>query len=1158
MFQYVRQTENRWLGKTYVLRLTDGHDAYAMDISNLTSEQNADLQERYYHQLAIHHESVVKSDGILKLDESQKSNFPANIGHLFFVELIDPSRKNRTRGKIPNSLFFKLLYFKKLVSIFRELFSQDISHGDMFEGCLELFQSEDSIPHISISGFGRNSGDIVQADHIIGQNTFSIKHKLQRAYERDIHFLSQYFLKIFHMEPNVGTTSFESDIVHFCNSLQQHQFTIFEFDDQIQNLLQKYKDQVTRDKEQGKNSTTITASNSNDSETSPKHVSLTNETYKEKTPDKVPKPRVRKSQIFSSRKAKIESQFTIDKQKFTRTFTPKEPSTRSDNGKKHVLLKRRSNSFASKQAMQFVKKLQDIPSRTTAIQNEENTNKEFEDVLNNDMFSSTIPEDFFTKEPKETVEKIDVEKIDVEKIDVEKIVPNRTNSDDIYSQTIPFEELQSSPSISFRENNTYTSSSNQTEVPKDQFFVEQEILEETSSHRDNSHRDNIEFVSSQKTSQQDVPFQPYQKSNEEIMSEQSELDEEQPHPKKQGLSTEKRYTSGNTNLASDFFFSSIMDKLQQKESRPPFTQSTLDPKKFREKQDVTTEKQEEFVATNLFFQDDVQNMTIEDIPFLPPSETSVPKNISDIHSIEGLTPQQDMSVNTTNTDPFSSVANSFLTKNEDPTVVPESHFFEKEHKPEKEQKKSLSNPFFSSNDNPFLSTPPQSSKEQLIEKPGVFEGFTNSENIPTFLDSDTSQQNISEESFFSKNDSDSRISKKDVSTDNFNPPAQNFLQQMPGSQENVGKEIPSTSSTEDPFGFFQTDKPSKKLSDAKTQLEKNEPKLNAVQNIKLEEKPKQIVTPKTTVPKESAPSSNSNRNDLWFQEQKHNAYLQGMNVNSFGTYSMEDETMEISSSSSHKKIAIGVGIAILVLLYFFVFSSTEEPPIVENSIPEKTDVTEVEEAKNDIPSTEIPSPENIIEEPEKSEDSEKQEIKDNQDPKQETSTAQPPEKKKEKKVKKSSSRSSSSSYKKDQERKARREREKRKQREQEEREQQEREQQEREQQEREQQEREQQEEATSSSVGKDNPWLQESDEEETKEDNLGPVGNVRRKGDKVKILLKNGSSEVGIGSVAVGAYEVLVKFSGSKNYKNVGSLTVQEGGSYKITCNNMSRYCVIK
>ena len=115
MFQYVRQTENRWLGKTYVLRLTDGHDAYAMDISNLTSEQNADLQERYYHQLAIHHESVVKSDGILKLDESQKSNFPSNIGPLFFVELIDPSRKNKTRVKIPNSLFFKLLYFKKLV-----------------------------------------------------------------------------------------------------------------------------------------------------------------------------------------------------------------------------------------------------------------------------------------------------------------------------------------------------------------------------------------------------------------------------------------------------------------------------------------------------------------------------------------------------------------------------------------------------------------------------------------------------------------------------------------------------------------------------------------------------------------------------------------------------------------------------------------------------------------------------------------------------------------------------------------------------------------------------------------------------------------------------------------------------------------------------------
>ena len=47
MFQYVRQAENRWLGKTYILRL-NGNDAYAMDISGLTPEQSADLQGRFF------------------------------------------------------------------------------------------------------------------------------------------------------------------------------------------------------------------------------------------------------------------------------------------------------------------------------------------------------------------------------------------------------------------------------------------------------------------------------------------------------------------------------------------------------------------------------------------------------------------------------------------------------------------------------------------------------------------------------------------------------------------------------------------------------------------------------------------------------------------------------------------------------------------------------------------------------------------------------------------------------------------------------------------------------------------------------------------------------------------------------------------------------
>ena len=127
MFQYVRQAENRWLGKTYILRLNDGNDAYAMDISDLTPEQSADLEERYYNQLTIDHESVVKSNGILELDASQKTQFPANIGNVFFVELINTSIKQKKRIDIPPSILQRLQYFKKLVSIFRDLFLQVLS-----------------------------------------------------------------------------------------------------------------------------------------------------------------------------------------------------------------------------------------------------------------------------------------------------------------------------------------------------------------------------------------------------------------------------------------------------------------------------------------------------------------------------------------------------------------------------------------------------------------------------------------------------------------------------------------------------------------------------------------------------------------------------------------------------------------------------------------------------------------------------------------------------------------------------------------------------------------------------------------------------------------------------------------------------------------------
>ena len=137
MFQYVRQAENRWLGKTYILRLNDGNNAYAMDISDLTPEQSADLEERYYNQLTIDHESVVKSNGILELEASQKTQFPTNVGNVFFVELINTSIKHKKCIDIPSSILQRLQYSKKLVSIFRDLCLLEISHGDMLEECIE-------------------------------------------------------------------------------------------------------------------------------------------------------------------------------------------------------------------------------------------------------------------------------------------------------------------------------------------------------------------------------------------------------------------------------------------------------------------------------------------------------------------------------------------------------------------------------------------------------------------------------------------------------------------------------------------------------------------------------------------------------------------------------------------------------------------------------------------------------------------------------------------------------------------------------------------------------------------------------------------------------------------------------------------------------------
>ena len=68
MFQYVRQAGTRWLGIAYILQRADGSQVYAMDISGLTPEQTSDLEERYYQQITLHHESLVKSDGILELD----------------------------------------------------------------------------------------------------------------------------------------------------------------------------------------------------------------------------------------------------------------------------------------------------------------------------------------------------------------------------------------------------------------------------------------------------------------------------------------------------------------------------------------------------------------------------------------------------------------------------------------------------------------------------------------------------------------------------------------------------------------------------------------------------------------------------------------------------------------------------------------------------------------------------------------------------------------------------------------------------------------------------------------------------------------------------------------------------------------------------------
>ena len=87
----------------------------------------------------------------------------------------------------------------------------------MFEECIEIFHSEssESFIDIYISGFGRNSGDIVATPNVIGNHSFVKKRHSLLAYEGTSLFLSIYFQKIFDVDPNQEEVCFFPKIVAF-------------------------------------------------------------------------------------------------------------------------------------------------------------------------------------------------------------------------------------------------------------------------------------------------------------------------------------------------------------------------------------------------------------------------------------------------------------------------------------------------------------------------------------------------------------------------------------------------------------------------------------------------------------------------------------------------------------------------------------------------------------------------------------------------------------------------------------------------------------------------------------------------------------------------------------------------------------------------------
>ena len=595
MFQYVRQAENRWLGKTYILRLNDENDAYAMDISGLTPEQSADLQERYYNQITIRHESVVKSDGILELDASQKSQFPPDVGNILFVELIDNSIKQKTRIGIPRSILQRLQYFKKLISIFRDLFLQEISHGDMFEECIEIYHSESSEDSIDIyiSGFGRNSGDIVPLTNMIGNHSFVVKRNLQLAYERDISFLSTYFRNLFDVSPNQEEISFFSEIVDFRESLLVHQFTIPELYDHIHSLLQTCKRLLNTQNQQDDQSEQIDRPSLNIKKPIVES-NLTNDLRdngneinndKEVGLQEKSTPRSRKSQIFSAKTSPFEDPFSANYfEKLRSKEREQSHIDRFDGTKKRVIKKRRKNAFASKQAQQFVQKVQtsqkepihnsqqkeeiiqeenlqeNISTQASFSNNHKNIatssdNKNTPDVIEESIIyqSENKQESLETSEDPNPIPDSQKVHLDIE-----------ATPEDIFSQTIPFEVLQSSPSISFRENTSYIQSQETSELKS---LEDQEF-------EDISKPEGIDpLANSEQPTNTDL-FVPVQQSKEEqIVSKKTTPSQKLPSDFPSALSTEKS-TSNTTEhhssqrgskLDSDFFFSSIMEKIQNNE-----------------------------------------------------------------------------------------------------------------------------------------------------------------------------------------------------------------------------------------------------------------------------------------------------------------------------------------------------------------------------------------------------------------------------------------------------------------------------------------------------------------------------------------------------------------------------------------------------------------